>query len=673
MLAKTALTYLNCAYNSSLTSIDVSQNTSLTIFYCTANSLSTLDLSSNINLQELYCQSNNLTSLNIVSGYNTTITQFHAINNPNLTCIQVDNVAYSTTNWTNIDAGASFSLSCAPCIVNIPDANFKAYLVGNTAINTNSDTEIQCSEASAFTGFINCPSLSISDLTGIEAFTSLDALYCQTNNLTTLDVTQNTALTWLQCFDNQLSNLDVSQNTALTYLDCKFNQLTSLNVTLHTALTNLVCNNNQLTTINIAQNTALTQLRCNTNQLTSLDVTQNTGLIELRCYNNLLTSLNVGNGNNANITNANFLAYNNPSLTCIQVDNVSYSTTNWTNIDAGASFSLSCAPCIVNIPDANFKAYLVGNTAINTNADAEIQCSEASAFTGQIDCSSLSISDLTGIEAFTSLTELHCYSNSLTSLDVSMNTALTVLRCENNSLTILDVSNNTALVYLYCYGNSLTSLDASNNTALSFLRCYSNSLSSLNVPSTTSLLNLECNDNSLTSLDVSTNTALTGLRCHNNSLMSLDISNNSALTLLYCQNNSLTSLNVANGNNVNLSSFVATGNPNLTCIQVDNVAYSTTNWTNIDAGASFSTNCSVGIEELSEQKINVYPNPVKNQITIDTKEHIKNITITNVSGKGIKTVVSSNNTVDVSNLVKGIYFLQVQTENGIANSKFIKE
>ena len=31
----------------------------------------------------------------------------------------------------------------------------------------------------------------------------------------------------------------------------------------------------------------------------------------------------------------------------------------------------------VNIPDANFKAYLVGNTAINTNGDSEIQVSEA--------------------------------------------------------------------------------------------------------------------------------------------------------------------------------------------------------------------------------------------------------------------------------------------------------
>ena len=52
----------------------------------------------------------------------------------------------------------------------------------------------------------------------------------------------------------------------------------------------------------------------------------------------------------------------------------------------------------VNIPDANFKAYLVGEPSINTNGDSEIQVSEATAFNGTIDCSFLNISDLTGIE-----------------------------------------------------------------------------------------------------------------------------------------------------------------------------------------------------------------------------------------------------------------------------------
>ena len=49
---------------------------------------------------------------------------------------------------------------------------------------------------------------------------------------------------------------------------------------------------------------------------------------------------------------------------------------------------------IVNIPDANFKAYLVGNTDINTNGDAEIQVSEAATFNDTIDCDNMSIKNL---------------------------------------------------------------------------------------------------------------------------------------------------------------------------------------------------------------------------------------------------------------------------------------
>ena len=64
-------------------------------------------------------------------------------------------------------------LLCLPMIgfgqnVNIPDANFKAYLVGDNTINTNQDSEIQVSEAAAFTGLIYCPNQNISDLTGNE-------------------------------------------------------------------------------------------------------------------------------------------------------------------------------------------------------------------------------------------------------------------------------------------------------------------------------------------------------------------------------------------------------------------------------------------------------------------------------------------------------------------------
>ena len=79
-------------------------------------------------------------------------------------------------------------LLCLPMIgfgqnVNIPDANFKAYLVGNAAINTNGDTAIQLTEAISFNGNILCTNMNIADLTGIEYFTALDALWCAENQL----------------------------------------------------------------------------------------------------------------------------------------------------------------------------------------------------------------------------------------------------------------------------------------------------------------------------------------------------------------------------------------------------------------------------------------------------------------------------------------------------------
>jgi hypothetical protein len=174
-------------------------------------------------------------------------------------------------------------LLCLPMIgfgqnVYIPDANFKAILVGNSSINTNGDTEIQVSEATAFSSDISCSGMNISDLTGIEAFTALTQLNCRVNQLTSLDVSQNTALTYLYCDENQLTILDLSQNTALIELDC------------------------------------------NDNQLISLDVR---------------------NGNNTNFSSFN--ALNNPNLTCINVDNATWSTNNWTDIDTQHYFSNNCS------------------------------------------------------------------------------------------------------------------------------------------------------------------------------------------------------------------------------------------------------------------------------------------------------------------------------------------
>lgn len=72
------------------------------------------------------------------------------------------------------------------------------------------------------------------------------------------------------------------------------------------------------------------------------------------------------------------------------------------------------------------------------------------------------------------LTDLACYGNELTSLDLSKNTALTGLYCYSNRLSSLNLSNNPSLQEVYCYNNKITSLDLSGNRLLKEIICDQN-------------------------------------------------------------------------------------------------------------------------------------------------------------------------------------------------------
>jgi hypothetical protein len=165
--------------------------------------------------------------------------------------------------------------------VNIPDTVFLNALI-NTGVDANGDSLISYEEAIAITELYFDWNWSwgfgISDMTGIEAFINLKWLTCIHNNLTSLDVSNNTALERITCYDNQLSSVDVTNNTALVYLYLDHNQLSSLDVTNNTALVSLSLDNNQLSNLDVTNNTALIDLSCGANQLTSLDISNNTEL-----------------------------------------------------------------------------------------------------------------------------------------------------------------------------------------------------------------------------------------------------------------------------------------------------------------------------------------------------------------------------------------------------------
>ena len=172
---------------------------------------------------------------------------------------------------------------------NFPDANFRTYVA---TFDTDNDDRLTPAELAAVE-YMALYNKSIGDLTGIEHFTDLTELDCRRNQLTSLDLSKNTALEELDCGDNQLTSLDVSANTALKQLYCMNNPLTALDVSANTDLTDLNCINTQRASLDVSKNTSLTSLLCGDNQLTSLDVSANTALTSLLCAKNQLASLDV--------------------------------------------------------------------------------------------------------------------------------------------------------------------------------------------------------------------------------------------------------------------------------------------------------------------------------------------------------------------------------------------
>ena len=153
---------------------------------------------------------------------------------------------------------------------NFPDANFREFV---KQYDTEEDGKGYLSEAElAAVKSMNCSYDNIADLKGIEHFTALEILTCTSNNLTSLDVSANTALTGFFCGDNKLTSLNVSHNTALEALACFANNLTSLDVSANTALTFLNCGYNKLESLDVSESAALVNLYCDSNQLTNLDV-----------------------------------------------------------------------------------------------------------------------------------------------------------------------------------------------------------------------------------------------------------------------------------------------------------------------------------------------------------------------------------------------------------------
>ena len=165
-------------------------------------------------------------------------------------------------------------------------------------------------------------------------------------------------------------------------------------------------------------------------------------------------------------------------------------------------------------------------------------------------------------------------------------------------MTTVDLSALVNLQKLWALYNNFTTIDLSANVLLNDLRIEYNDITSIDLSSLVNLQILQINHNELTSIDVSNNTLITRLRVQHNTITELDVSNLTVLNELKASFNNMKSLNVKNGNNTNIGTITLDAN-DLYCILVDDADYSTTNWTVIDAEATFSeTSCDYVIVDI---------------------------------------------------------------------------
>lgn len=411
-----------------------------------------------------------------------------------------------------------------------------------------------------------------------------------------------------------ITNLDLSLNTLLTRVNCPSNGITTININGLTNLDEIILFDNNITSVDLSTNLALTKFNGGQNPYTTLDFSDNPNITFIGSPFGSLTSIDL-----AGLTNIEEVYINDNQITSI---------------------------------DVSGNSSLFWLDAFNNNL------------------TSLNISGATALQY------CNIYNNQLSSIDVSTNLNLLGLGCSNNLLTTLDVSTNSVLSGLNVRDNLLTSIDLVGANALSTLNCSNNQLTALDINSNTNLQLLTANNNNLDTIGLTNAIALTNITLNDNLLTTLDLSNNSNFTFLNLNNNALTSLNVKNGNNTAINSnwFRVQNNSSLSCIDVDDAAYSTSNWNFVDTGVIYSENCAtMSVDEDTLNKIEVYPNPTSDYI------HVKGIDLSNFKiqifdmlGKQITTSSLNSDTIDVSNLIKGMYLIKVTKGSKTQTLKFIK-
>lgn len=274
------------------------------------------------------------------------------------------------------------------------------------------------------------------------------------------------------------------------------------------------------------------------------------------------------------------------------------------------------------------------------------------------------------------LTNLYLAVNNLSSIDVTNNPRLAELNLGSNHLTSIDLSKNSRLTYLHLGLNKLQQLNVSNNTLLDTFMIQGNPMTSIDISKLKFLRSFVMDSTGITAIDLTPHTMLQFFYASYSQLTEVDGSENNALIYVNAvENQKMKFINVKNGNNRNAIGFFAINSPNLKCIQVDDVAYSSSQqlWQK-DVTAIYATDCSSIMttnESRNEAKISVYPNPTSDYVYLQNE--VKEVSIFNMAGQMVASYRKTK-MVDISHLPIGNYVFKITDSEGVVSSqKIIKK
>lgn len=354
-------------------------------------------------------------------------------------------------------------------IVNIPDANFKAYLLSanstnyiakdvnnnSVVIDTNGDNEIQVSEANIIrtldiSGTTNSIGSQISSIVGVKSFTNLSKLSVQSipnTNFTFFDVSGMTYLTELFAAHYYISGFNVDNCTSLTKISIYGGNFQTLTLNVP-SLTNLSINDH-LTSLNFQGCPNIKFLNLENIMLNAINLNGIANLEEVTIQSYGYAWLNniINISNNPHLKKLYFYGPNVQSLTISNNPLLTEITSNYTTSVPVVTITNNAILKNISLIDSEITNLTLTGSPLLETFDVE--------------GNSLTNINLTG---FPVLKTVKCSDNQLTSINLSSNPLVMYLDCSYNNLQIINFKNGGTISFPYNF-------NIGNNVGLKYLCC----------------------------------------------------------------------------------------------------------------------------------------------------------------------------------------------------------